>query len=160
MLTALRQMGLVLGIVTGKSRRSWSINAQHVTLGPIDLWVFDDDVAEIKPHPAGLRLALERLQLTPPQVIYLGDSLTDVEAAQAAGVVPGAVLWPKRPAEIAAFTDAAVARGASIFPTPMSVVDFCARTVPQSTQSTGGAQSCSHSRDGSTRGASTLDASH
>lgn len=110
------------------------------------------------PNPAGLRLALERLQLAPQEAIYLGDSLTDVEAAQAAGVVPGAVLWPKRPGEIVAFTYAAVARGASIFPTPTSVVDFCARMVTESTQSTGGAQSFSHSSDGSTRGESTLDA--
>ena len=48
-------------------------------------WVFDDDVAEIETSPAGLILALKRLHLEPRQTIYLGDSLTDVEAVQALG---------------------------------------------------------------------------
>lgn len=108
------------------------MTAKHVNLGPIASWIFDDDVAEVKPHPAGLRLGLERLQLAPQQAIYLGDSLTDVEAAQAAGVLPGAVLWPKRAGEMASFMHDAVARGARIFATPMSVVDFCSRMVTQS----------------------------
>ena len=80
-------------------------------------------------------LALERLHLAPQQAIYLGDSLTDVEAAQAAGVLPGAVLWPKRAGEIASFTHDAVARGARIFATPTSVVDFCSRIGTHSNQS-------------------------
>jgi len=116
MLTSLRQLGLALAIVTGKSRRAWNMSAKHINLGPIASWVFDDDVAEMQPHPAGIHLALERLQLAPLQAIYLGDSLTGVEAAQAAGVVPGAVLWPKRAAEIASFTHEAVVRGAASSP--------------------------------------------
>ncbi len=58
---------------------------------------------------------------------YLGDSLTDVEAAQAAGILPGAVLWPKRADEIDAFTQEALARGATLFEPPTRVVDFCSR---------------------------------
>ena len=125
MLAHLRQLGLTLGIVTGKSRRAWSISAKHVELGPFATWVFDDDVAHIKPSPEGLHLALKRLHLAPEQVLYLGDSLTDMEAARAAGVLPGAVLWPKRAGEIDGFTQEALTRGARIFATPASVVAFC-----------------------------------
>lgn len=124
MLTQLRQLGLPIAIVTGKCRRAWQINAKHVNLGPIDHWVFEDDVPEIKPHPAGLALVLERLRLAPKQAIYVGDSLTDVETAQAAGMLPGAVLWPKRVGEIESFTQQAMALGAKIFATPTHVVDF------------------------------------
>ena len=127
MLTHLHQLGLPIAIVTGKCQRAWNINSRHISLGPIACWIFDDDVDEIKPNPAGINLALECLHLAPEQAIYLGDSLTDIEAAQAAGVLPGAVLWPKRAGEIASFTQDAVARGAKIFATPMSVVDFCSR---------------------------------
>ncbi len=127
MLTHLRQLGLPLAIVTGKSRRAWGITSTYIALGPVDTWIFDDDVSAIKPNPEGLGLALERLHLEPEQTIYLGDSLTDIEAARAAGVLPGAVLWPKRSGEIEAFTQDAVALGARIFATPTSVVDFCSR---------------------------------
>lgn len=129
MLSHLRQLGLTLAIVTGKSRRAWQIDATYVELGPMDSWVFDDDVTAIKPNPAGLLLALKRLRLAPQQAIYLGDSLTDVEAAQAAGILPGAVLWPKRAGEIETFTKAALAHGATLFETPANVVDFCSRRV-------------------------------
>ncbi|ETX01861.1 HAD family hydrolase [Candidatus Entotheonella palauensis] len=129
MLNDLRQMGLTLAIVTGKSRRAWRIDAAHIDLGSIESWIFDDDVTAIKPNPEGLLLALKRLHLDPQQTIYLGDSLTDVEAAQAAGLLPGAVLWPKRVDEIDTFTQDALAYGATVFETPTSVVDFCSRRV-------------------------------
>ena len=125
MLSNLHQLGLPLAIVTCKSQRAWQIHATHIDLGPMHSWVFDDDVTAIKPNPAGLILALKRLYLAPQQTIYLGDSLTDVEAAQAAGILPGAVLWPKRATEIETFTQNALTRGAKLFATPASVVDFC-----------------------------------
>jgi pyrophosphatase PpaX len=125
MLTRLRQLGLPIGVVTGMSRRTWRIASKHIDLGPFDTWVFDDDVAHIKPHPEGIERALKRLALAPEQTMYLGDSLTDLIAAQAAGVLPGAVLWPKRASEIETFIQEATSLGASIFSTPTCVVDFC-----------------------------------
>ena len=125
MLTQLRQLGLPIGVVTGKCRRAWGITARHVDLGAMDAWVFDDDVSDIKPNPEGLDLALTRLGVAPQDAIYVGDSLTDCMAARAVGATPGAVLWPKRVGEIEAFAHGATPLGAKLFATPSHVVDFC-----------------------------------
>jgi phosphoglycolate phosphatase-like HAD superfamily hydrolase len=53
-----------------------------------------------------------------PATAYIGDSLTDLEAATAAGVRPGAVLWSKKPEEVEAFTRESRARGAFLLRDP------------------------------------------
>lgn len=121
MLEGLRRTALPLGIVTGKSRRSWAITEPHAGLGAFQVSVFDEDVPAAKPDPSGLRLALERLGLTPERVIYVGDSSTDLEAARAAGMRPGAVLWSKRESERDAFARLAEKVGAQVFQTPAEV---------------------------------------
>ncbi len=96
MLAGLRAAGLPLGIVTGKSRRSWELTRTRQELGAFDVLVFDDDVKEPKPDPEGLHIALDRLGAAPSAAVYLGDSGSDVEAALAAGVRPAAALWAKQ----------------------------------------------------------------
>src|SRR5690606_30817313 len=103
MLAALRATGVRLGIVTGKSRRSWELTRERTALGPFDVLVFDDDVAEPKPDPEGIRIALDRLGAEPSEAVYIGDSGTDIEAAVAAGVRPAAALWAKKEADHEAF---------------------------------------------------------
>ncbi len=103
MLAGLRATGARLGIVTGKSRRSWELTRARDELGEFDVLVFDDDVAEPKPDPEGLRIALDRLGAEPSQAVYLGDSGSDIEAAAAAGMRPAAALWAKKEAEHAEF---------------------------------------------------------
>ena len=44
LLDQLRAAGHPIGIVTGKSRRSWDITAPVAALGPFDVVVLDDDV--------------------------------------------------------------------------------------------------------------------
>src|SRR5580692_2827814 len=56
--------------------------------------VCSGDTAEKKPHPAPLRLALERLSLAPSSCVYVGDSPEDLEMAKRAGVRAIAVLGP------------------------------------------------------------------
>ncbi len=97
LLAALRAAMVPLGIVTGKSRRSWEITTPHAPLGDFDALVFADDVAEPKPDPEGLRKALARLAAEPARTYYLGDSISDMEAARAAGVIPAAAVWAKKP---------------------------------------------------------------
>ena len=97
LLSSLREAGLTLGIVTGKSRRSWELTTVRPALGAFDVLVFDDDVQEPKPDPEGLRLALDRLGAGARSAVYVGDSQADMEAAAAAGVRPIAALWAKKP---------------------------------------------------------------
>lgn len=51
-----------------------------------DIVITFEDYANPKPHPEPLQVALGKLNLKADQVIYVGDSKTDVEAAKAADV--------------------------------------------------------------------------
>lgn len=94
MLDGLREAGIPLGLVTGKSRRSWEITRAVVELAaPFDALVFDDDVRAPKPDPHGLELAVESMGVAPERALYVGDTMTDMEAARAAGLRPIAALW-------------------------------------------------------------------
>jgi phosphoglycolate phosphatase/pyrophosphatase PpaX len=117
-LATLRAAELTLGIVTGKSRRSWEITRPHAPLGDFDALIFADDVAEPKPDPEGLRIALEQLSADPARAFYLGDSVSDMEAARAAGVRPAAAVWAKKPESRAEFTAQVTRLGATVFDTP------------------------------------------
>jgi HAD superfamily hydrolase (TIGR01509 family) len=48
--------------------------------------VCSEDTPRRKPHPAPLRMALERLQLSPKVCVYVGDSPEDIEMAHRAGM--------------------------------------------------------------------------
>lgn len=122
MLEVLRTLGFPLGIVTGKSRRSWEATTARVSLGPFDCLVFDDDVDEPKPDPQGLFRALEALGVEASRAVYLGDSLSDLEAAVAAGVRPAAALWAKKPEEREEFLERAAPLGAAAYATPEAFV--------------------------------------
>ena len=56
--------------------------------------VCSGDTPEKKPHPAPLRLALQKLGLKPSACVYVGDSPEDLEMAKRAGVRAIAVLGP------------------------------------------------------------------
>jgi HAD superfamily hydrolase (TIGR01509 family) len=56
--------------------------------------VCSGDTAQKKPHPAPLRMALEKLRLEPAACVYVGDSPEDLEMAKRAGVRAIAVLGP------------------------------------------------------------------
>jgi phosphoglycolate phosphatase/pyrophosphatase PpaX len=99
MLAALRTRGVKHGVVTGKSRRAWDTSFPACRLADFDIVVTDDDVTQPKPSPEGLLTALRHLRVEPASSLYVGDSLLDCHAAQAAGVAFGAALWSKAPAE-------------------------------------------------------------
>jgi pyrophosphatase PpaX len=121
LLAELRRRGLRIGLVTGKSRRAWEITERHAGLGSFHTVVVDDDVPHPKPDPAGVHLAIERLGADPATTAYVGDSLTDLEAATAAGVRAGAVLWSKKPEEVEVFTRESRARGAFVLRDPAAL---------------------------------------
>lgn len=127
MLDAIWSLELPTGIVTGKSRRAFGITRRHLRHHPelnasaLDVFqptVCGDEMPHDKPHPGGLHMALEALQIAPDQAAYVGDSLTDVEAAVAAGVRPVAALWAKRAHEVEAFRTAALDHGATVVVRP------------------------------------------
>jgi phosphoglycolate phosphatase len=52
-----------------------------------------------KPDPAGALMIAERLGLAPAEILYLGDTNTDMQTAVAAGMFPVGALWGFRTAE-------------------------------------------------------------
>jgi phosphoglycolate phosphatase len=92
-IAALRERGLVLGVVSTKFRyRIASILGREGLLDSFDLIVGGEDVVVHKPHPEGLCLALKRLGRSASDSIYVGDSVVDADTAQEAGVPFVAVL--------------------------------------------------------------------
>lgn len=51
------------------------------------------DVLKIKPHPNPLLKCLEELKLNKEEVIYIGDTISDIKASKSAGIKIGSVTW-------------------------------------------------------------------
>jgi pyrophosphatase PpaX len=93
-LPELREEGRRLGVVTSKRRATVELAFAVLPLEPLfDTVVTADDTSRLKPDPAPIRLALERLAAEPADAVYVGDSPFDVAAARAAGVSSVAVTW-------------------------------------------------------------------
>jgi pyrophosphatase PpaX len=93
-LERLRDSGRKLGVVTVKSRMTVDLTFELLPLGEFfEVVVNGDDVTEHKPDPAGLFLALERLDADREPAAYVGDSPFDLQAAQAAGIGSIGVTW-------------------------------------------------------------------
>jgi phosphoglycolate phosphatase len=89
----LRTAGYRLGIVSSKYRyRIERILAEGGLASQFEVIIGGEDVAQPKPDPAGLRLALQHLHLLAPDVLYVGDHPVDAETASRVGVPFMAVL--------------------------------------------------------------------
>jgi HAD superfamily hydrolase (TIGR01509 family) len=59
---------------------------EHGVASMFQTKVCSEDAPRRKPHPAPLRMALERLRIAPNVCIYVGDAPEDIEMAHSAGV--------------------------------------------------------------------------
>jgi len=86
-LAQLHALGLKLAVVTNKPRQATVELLTRLGLArPIRAVVGGDSVAHRKPHAEGLLRACEELRVGPREALMVGDSLTDVLAARAAGL--------------------------------------------------------------------------
>ncbi|MGQ0654428.1 MAG: HAD family hydrolase [Betaproteobacteria bacterium] len=92
LLAALEKRRIAWGIVTNKALRFTERLFAELGLEPACV-VCGDSTPHLKPHPAPMRLALERLGMQGSDCVYLGDDLRDMQAARAAGVRAVAVEW-------------------------------------------------------------------
>lgn len=91
---ALRADGHPLGIVTSKT--SWLARRGLETVGlgeHFAVIVGCDSCDRHKPDPAPVLLALEQLGRAPTEAVFVGDSIYDMQAGNAAGVTTIAALW-------------------------------------------------------------------
>lgn len=91
---ALHDAGHELAIVTSKSEALTLRGLAHVGLARyMDTIVGCDSSSRHKPDPEPVRIALHRLDCPPDSAIFVGDSVHDVLAGNAAGVHTAAALW-------------------------------------------------------------------
>ena len=111
LLSKLKAHGFLLGIVTSKHRHQIVDILDKFDLNPVfDVIIGSEDVKQHKPAPEGIEKALSALSVKKDEVLYVGDSYVDAEAAKRAGVPFAAVLTGTTPKErFADYVPAAVA---------------------------------------------------
>ena len=85
-LNALKEKGFRLGCVTNKAEKFTRPLLEKTGLAAyFDITLSGDSLAEKKPHPLPLQHAAEYFGATCAEVLLIGDSVNDAEAARAAG---------------------------------------------------------------------------
>ena len=93
MLVSLGAQGYRIGIVTTKfAYRVRNIMKKFDAEALLDVVIGVGDVSKVKPDPEGLLLAVKQLGVKIEEVLYVGDSYVDAEAAEAAGMKFAGVL--------------------------------------------------------------------
>lgn len=89
MLRSLRDGGLTLALVSSDN----DSNARQQLGAAADLFAHFDCGASLFGKAAKFRRVAKRAGVTPAQAISIGDEVRDIEAARAAGIACGAVMW-------------------------------------------------------------------
>jgi HAD superfamily hydrolase (TIGR01662 family) len=100
LLKSLQRQGIAMGVVTNSGAKYVSTLLAHLEIKEFFAAVVTySDVKAIgmKPSPAGIKMVLEKMDITPStRVLYVGDASIDVEAAYNAGVTPIVPTWASR----------------------------------------------------------------
>ncbi len=94
LLTGLAGKGIPLAVLSNKPQAYTEICMAHF-LGhhPFQIIFGQRDHVTRKPDPAGAWEIAQQLGLAPQEVLFVGDTATDMDTATAAGMVPVGVLW-------------------------------------------------------------------
>lgn len=85
LLHKLDQADYKLGLVT--AAKDAAKNLEDLGVAQLfDVVISAKDITKHKPDPEGILLAVERLGIEPGEAVYVGDMMTDMYAAQAAGL--------------------------------------------------------------------------
>jgi len=94
LLQKLEERGLQWGVVTNKPHRFTVPVMEGLNLMQrAAVIISGDSTAYAKPHPLPLLTACEQMGVPPASVLYVGDDLRDIQAAQAAVMPSAAVQW-------------------------------------------------------------------
>ena len=90
----LKDRGISLGVVTSKTREELEYDFVPYGLAKhMDHMICADDTENHKPHPDPILKFIEKAQVDPAQLIYIGDTPYDCQCAREAGVKFGLALW-------------------------------------------------------------------
>lgn len=90
----LRSQHVIIGLFTGKGRRTTEITLEEFGIAQyFDVTMTGDDVDEFKPSGDGIRKILDQFSLEPSEVLMVGDSVADFIASRETGVDIASVVW-------------------------------------------------------------------
>lgn len=121
LLDCLSARGVPMAVVTGRHAEDLK-----VLLKPHDIsdyfvtLIADNHAPHSKPAPDGVLMAAQRMGLKPERTFYVGDSVSDMQAARAAGSIAVGAVWD----ELAKADDLKAADAAFIATEPLHVEQF------------------------------------
>lgn len=100
LLTALRKRGVKVAVLSNKIDSASRQLIEYFFPGKTDV-VFGEHVGvPRKPDPTSCRMVMQQLGVQPEQVLYVGDSGTDMQTAKNAGLYAVGVTWGFRSKEV------------------------------------------------------------
>lgn len=99
LLSKLQEKGLKLAVLSNKPNEFAKIIVKKFFPGQFVEVAGERPGIPKKPDPRGALAIAEKLQISPQELLYLGDTNTDMQTAVAAGMFPVGVLWGFREAE-------------------------------------------------------------
>lgn len=91
-LERLQQLGVRQAVVSSKMRAQYAIDMEQLDQY-METAVLEEDTSRHKPNPDPLLECLRRMELDPDQVLYVGDTPSDGQAARAAGIHFAYATW-------------------------------------------------------------------
>ena len=100
LLTALRKRGIKVAVLSNKIDSASQQLIEYFFPGKTDV-VFGEHVGvPRKPDPTSCRMVMQQLGVQPEQVLYVGDSGTDMQTAKNTGLYAVGVTWGFRSKEV------------------------------------------------------------
>ena len=94
LLDSLRDEGYRLGIVTSRDRRGvWEAPSMQPLAGYFEIAVTQEETDRHKPYPDPILCYARKAGTKPENVLYVGDSIYDMECAKAAGADAALAVW-------------------------------------------------------------------
>ena len=94
LLNSLKAMGIKSVVLSNKSQLGVEKNINEIFgAGVFDLIYGERAGIPKKPDPTSLNMIIEELGLSKPEILYVGDTATDMKTALRAGVTSIGVLW-------------------------------------------------------------------
>lgn len=88
------QQQIPWGIVTNKPwRYTQAVLSQLNLIDQVATVICPDHVNQPKPDPEGMYMACNEIQISPPDCLYIGDHVRDIEAGRAAEMTTIAAAW-------------------------------------------------------------------